>query len=162
MMAVAEMAAMVAISRIDSTAAMRGYSRFVKWGVTKYPKPIERKLDPDAMASWEVSGDGLTWTYGFDQRNQLVWVEECEDDEDLLQRVEFRYDAFGSRIEKKVDEDGNATWDTTQRYALDGWKNVRQPLVGNENWDVWADLDGSSSLTTRYVRGDAIDQLFSL
>jgi RHS repeat-associated protein len=33
--------------------------------------------------------------------------------------------------------------------------------VGNENWDVWADLDGSSSLTTRYVRGDVIDQLFA-
>jgi hypothetical protein len=47
------------------------------------------------------------------------------------------------------------------RFALDGWKNVRQPLVGNENWDVWADLDGSSSLTTRYVRGDVIDQLFA-
>jgi hypothetical protein len=54
----------------------------------------------------------------------------------LLQRVEFRYDAFGNRIEKKVDEDGDATSDTTQRYALDGWKNVRQPLVGNEKWDA--------------------------
>ncbi|MPZ48106.1 MAG: hypothetical protein GEU75_02135 [Dehalococcoidia bacterium] len=51
------------INGADSTAAMRGYSRFVKWGVTMYPKPIERKLDPDAMASWEVSGDGLTWTW---------------------------------------------------------------------------------------------------
>jgi ABC-type transport system substrate-binding protein len=51
------------INGADSQAALRGYSRFVKWGVTKYPKPIERKLDPDAMASWEVSGDGLTWTW---------------------------------------------------------------------------------------------------
>jgi RHS repeat-associated protein len=117
--------------------------------------------DEGNLTEKERISDGLTWTYGFDQRNQLVWVEEREDDQDLLQRVEFRYDAHGSRIEKKVDEDGNATWDATQRYALDGWKNVRQPLVGNENWDVWADLDGSSSLTTRYVRGDVIDQLFA-
>ena len=51
------------INGADSTAAMRGYSRFVKWGVTKYPKPVERKIDPDAMASWEISPDGMTWTW---------------------------------------------------------------------------------------------------
>jgi RHS repeat-associated protein len=68
---------------------------------------------------------------------------------------------LGNRIEKKIDADGNGSWETTQRYALDGWKNVHQALVGNENWDVWADLNGSGSLTTRYVRGDVIDQLFA-
>jgi RHS repeat-associated protein len=103
-----------------------------------------------------------TWTYGYDQRNQLTTVEKRATDGGTLQlNDEFKYDAFGNRIEKKIDSDGNGSWDTTQRYALDGWKNVRQPLVGNENWDVWADLDGSSSLTTRYVRGDVIDQLFA-
>src|SRR5262245_57840530 len=41
------------------------------------------------------------------------------------------------------------------------WKNANQFLVGNENNDVWADLNGSGSLTTRYIRGDVIDQIFS-
>ncbi len=27
--------------------------------------------------------------------------------------------------------------------------------------DIWADLDGNSSLTTRYLHGDATDQLFA-
>jgi RHS repeat-associated protein len=103
-----------------------------------------------------------TWTYGYDQRNQLTSVEKRATDGGTLQlKDEFKYDAFGNRIEKKIDSDGNGSWDTTQRYALDGWKNVNQALVGNENWDVWADLDGSSSLTTRYVRSDEIDQLFA-
>jgi RHS repeat-associated protein len=77
-------------------------------------------------------------------------------------QVDFKYDAFGNRIEKAHDADGTGGGSAVvTRFALDGWKNVRQPLVGNENWDVWADLDGSSSLTTRYVRGDVIDQLFA-
>src|SRR5207247_6133652 len=32
---------------------------------------------------------------------------------------------------------------------------------GLDNWDVWADLDGSNNLQTRYVRGDVTDQLFA-
>jgi hypothetical protein len=83
------------------------------------------------------------------------------------------YDAFGNRIEKAHDEDGAGGGSAVvTRFALDGWKNLYAPsplmgegrgegFVGNENWDVWADLDGSSSLTTRYVRGDVIDQLFA-
>ena len=33
--------------------------------------------------------------------------------------------------------------------------------TGNDNWDVWADLDNTNTLQTRYLRGDAIDQLFA-
>ena len=43
------------------------------------------------------------------------------------------YDAFGNRIEKKIDSNGDGGWETTQRYALDGWKTVNRALVGNEN-----------------------------
>jgi RHS repeat-associated protein len=100
---------------------------------------------------------------GFDQRNQLVWAKHSDTDGGAVDlQVDFKYDAFGNRIEKAHDADGAGGGSAVvTRFALDGWKNVRQPLVGNENWDVWADLDGSSSLTTRYVRGDVIDQLFA-
>jgi len=121
--------------------------------IIKRPAPVQA---PDDSKEQE------TWTYGYDQRNQLISVEKRATDGGALQlKDEFRYDAFGNRIEKKIDSNGDGSWDTTQRYALDGWKNVNQALVGNENWDVWADLDGSSSLTTRYIRGDVIDQLFA-
>jgi RHS repeat-associated protein len=42
----------------------------------------------------------------------------------------------------------------------DAWQN-RNSFVGAENWDVWADLDGSNNLKTRYARGNAVDELFA-
>jgi RHS repeat-associated protein len=76
----------------------------------------------------------------------------------LQQSVVFKYDAFGNRIEKDVTV-GSTT--TTQRYALDGWDPAKAGSPGNAAWDVWADLDGSNHLTTRYFRGDVVDQLFA-
>src|SRR5205807_10482751 len=106
--------------------------------------------------------DAETWTYGYDHRNELIWVEQrATDGGTLLQRVEFEYDAFGNRIQKKVDTDGDSDFEVTQRYALDGWDPAKGTPVGNEHWDVWADLDGSNNLQTRYLRGDVIDQLFA-
>ena len=79
----------------------------------------------------------------------------------VLQReAEYQYDAFGNRIAKSVDMDGVGSGTAAvQRYALDGWNSAKPAGIGNENYDVFADLDGSSSLTTRYVRGDQVDQL---
>lgn len=106
--------------------------------------------------------DGETWSYTYDHRNQLTLVTHKATATDPIDlKVEFKYDATGNRNQKRVDTDGNGSWDTTQRFALDGWKNVNARLVGNENFDVWADLDGNSSLTTRYFRGDATDQVFA-
>jgi RHS repeat-associated protein len=80
--------------------------------------------------------------------------------EDLLLKAEYQYDVFGNRIQKQVDEDGDSTIDLTERYAYDGGK-PGSGFVGNENGDIWADLDDGGSLTTRYFRGDVIDQLFA-
>jgi RHS repeat-associated protein len=103
-----------------------------------------------------------TWTFGYDHRNQLIWVEQrSTDGGTLLLRAEYDYDVFGNRIEKRIDSDGDSSVDVTQRYAYDGWNPARGTPVGNENWDVWADFDGSNTLETRYVRGDAVDELFA-
>jgi RHS repeat-associated protein len=76
----------------------------------------------------------------------------------LQQEVDFKYDWWGNRLEKDVTV-GSTT--TVQRYALDGWDPAKPRPVGTENFDVFADLDGTSSLTTRYMHGDAVDQLFA-
>jgi RHS repeat-associated protein len=103
-----------------------------------------------------------TWTYGYDNQNELVWAEDrATDGGTLLARTDYKYDPYGSRLQKAVDSNGDGVVDTTERYALDGWDPAKPAAVGTENWDVWADLDGSSSLTTRYVHGDAVDQLFA-
>jgi RHS repeat-associated protein len=83
--------------------------------------------------------DDRTFTFGYDHNNQLTHVEErLTDGGTLVQTVDFRYDVFGNRIEKSAGS-------SVQRFSYDGW-------------DVWADLDGSSSLTTRRVYGDGVDQ----
>jgi RHS repeat-associated protein len=79
----------------------------------------------------------------------------------LRMRVDYKYDWYGNRIEKTIDEDGDLDVDVTQRYAQDGWNPAKQGGVGTERFDVWADLNGSNSLTTRYVRGDDVDQLLA-
>jgi RHS repeat-associated protein len=98
-----------------------------------------------------------TWTYGYDTLNEMTWAEDRQTDGGtLIQRVDFKYDVFGNRIEQDV----NTGTTVTTRFAMDGWKwsgNVSQP-VGNENWDVWADLDASNNLLVRYVNGDSVDQ----
>jgi hypothetical protein len=79
----------------------------------------------------------------------------------LQEEVDFKYDVFGNRIEKDVTQSGTTT---VERYALD-WTAGGSPATGvttdNTSWNVVADLNGSGSLTTRYLRGDAVDQLFA-
>jgi RHS repeat-associated protein len=48
-----------------------------------------------------------------------------------------------------------------QRFAYDGWDPAQAGSTGTSNFNIWADLDGNGSLTTRYLRGDALDQLFA-
>jgi len=47
------------------------------------------------------------------------------------------------------------------RYAYDGWNPAKGTPVGTENFQAWATLDGSGSLTTRYLKGDVVDQVFA-
>jgi hypothetical protein len=37
------------------------------------------------------------------------------------------------------------------RYALDGWDSAKPSPIGNEHFDVWAELDGTSGLVLRRV-----------
>ena len=74
---------------------------------------------------------------------------------DLLSEVDFGYDVFGNRITKTVSD---GTTSTTAYFAYDQWNQVRSSPVGTENSDVWGEFTGSS-LTTRYLHGDGVDEL---
>src|SRR5581483_318309 len=110
-----------------------------------------------------------TWTFGFDHQNHLLWAEDrSTDGGTLLVRADFNYDAFGNLIEKVVDADGaGSNPAVTTRFALDGWKNRVDgmgnpyPVLSNEGSDIWADLNGSNALQTRYLQGDQVNQHFS-
>ncbi len=107
-----------------------------------------------------------TWNYLYDNPNELIAAEQhASDGGTLLAKVQYKYDALGDRIERDEDADGNGTYETVERFAYDGWK-VHQDagggqagFIGQENFDVWADLNGSNVLTTRRLFGDAIDQI---
>lgn len=103
---------------------------------------------------------GDRWTYGYDNLNHLVSAVETAADSTVEVQATYKYDVFGNRLEKDV---WTATVPTTAvtRYTYDGWNPARGTPVGTENFDVWAELDGSGSLITWYMHGDVVDQLFA-
>ena len=106
---------------------------------------------------------GDTWTYGYDNANEITSEVETLDGV-TEQSIDYKYDALGNRIEQDVTVSGTTT---TTRYAYDDWSTDLDPFgnaptyTGNSNSNVWADLDGSNNLLTDYMRGNAIDQLFA-
>jgi RHS repeat-associated protein len=119
------------------------------------------------LSSKRNQSTGYTWTYSYDNANELTGVVEADNLGHTKMQAIYKYDAFGNRIEKDVDPTGGGTF-TVTRFGYDGWKIMldasgarKNAIVGLANWDVWADLDGNNNLLTRYLRGDAVDQLFA-
>ncbi len=90
-------------------------------------------------------GSGLeTWYFGYDNINHLTSVRKTSDGTANQLTVTYTYDVFGNRIQEDKWKTGGST--VTTRYAYDG------P-------DVWADLSAANAVLTRYLHGDAVDQL---
>jgi RHS repeat-associated protein len=75
----------------------------------------------------------------------MVGADQRDAGGTLQLQATYAYDAFGQRVQKVVSSGGSTT---TARFGYDG---------GN----VWADLDGSSSLTTRRLYLDGVDAAFA-
>src|SRR5262249_22293157 len=92
-----------------------------------------------------------TWSYFYNQLNQLVKVEHKATSTGSVDlRVEFEYDVLGNRIEKSVDADGDGSGSAIlTKYAYD------------QNANAWADLTSTGSLTTRRLYADAVDALMA-
>jgi RHS repeat-associated protein len=89
-----------------------------------------------------------TWTYGYDNLNRMIWAKDSATDGGSATTIAtYVYDVFGNRIEKDVWTQSSGTT-TVSRFAYDGQ-------------NVWGDFNGSNVLQTRYLRGDAVDQLFA-
>jgi len=136
-------------------------NQLANYGVWNFTYDDEGNLTKKSLGSTDD-----TWLYGYDNANHLVsatlWTEDPSyPGTAVLQReAEYQYDVFGNRIAKTVDMDGVGAMDPfEQRYVLDGWNSAKSSPIGLENFDVIADLNETGSLTTRYVRGDAVDQL---
>jgi RHS repeat-associated protein len=86
--------------------------------------------------------DGRTWTYTWDNANHMTSATETQWNGTLVVRETMQYDVFGNLVEKDTL---TAATTAVQGFAYDGA-------------NVWADLDGNGSLTTRRVYGDNPDQ----
>ncbi len=99
-----------------------------------------------------------TWVYTYNNRNQLVEADRDATGTSTVDlAVAYKYDAFGNQIEEDVTQSGTTT---TTKYVMDGWDPALAGTTGNSKWNVAADVTGGS-LTTRYLRGDAVDQLLA-
>jgi YD repeat-containing protein len=79
-----------------------------------------------------------TWTFGYDNQNHLLWAKDsATDGGSALTLATYLYDAKGNRIEKDVWTSASGTT-TVTRFAYDGQ-------------DIWADLNSTNTLQTRYV-----------
>jgi RHS repeat-associated protein len=104
----------------------------------------------DAEGNLTAQGvSGGSWTYTYDNGNELTGATERNGSGALMVQVAFKYDALGRRIEKDVTvPSGGSNSTTVQRYSYNGAQ-------------LWADLDGANHLQSRYIRGAAVDQLLA-
>jgi len=102
---------------------------------------------------------GDKWTYSYDNMNHMVQAVDKTSAGAVELTAIYKYDVFGNRIEKDVSYAGQAT--QTTKFALDGWNPALAGNIGNTAFNVWADLNADGSLATRYIRGDAVDQLIA-
>jgi RHS repeat-associated protein len=98
---------------------------------------------------FNLSANRQTWPYGYDNKNELIWVEQrATDGGTLEQRVTYSYDALGNRIQRTVDPDGDGDVDETDRFGVD-------------NGNVWVVMDGSNNFGSRRLFGPDVDQVMA-
>ncbi len=98
-----------------------------------------------------TSSEGIT-TYIYDYENRLIKVLRQEDDE--IKTVTFKYDPFGRRIEKRIEEveDGKVEESKTYNYVYDNEDIILEYLTKTEDDD-----EGKTGIT-RYIHGLGIDE----
>jgi len=105
-------------------------------------------LEGNLLTKTRIS-DGEVTEYEWDYRQRLVHVVVKEADEDIIKEVWYTYDVFDRRIGVVEDADGAGQDPATERWTVYDGDNA------------WADFDDTGSLTTRYLYGPAIDQIFA-
>ena len=133
---------------------------------TGYSTSAGNELTSDGVYSYTYDANGnevtkynssTTWTYSYDNNNEMTSAVEKVSGTTVMSAV-YKYDAFGNRTESDVTQSGSTT---VTKFILEGWKNLNGDLMGNDNWDVLADISSTGTMKTRYVRGDAVDQIFA-
>jgi RHS repeat-associated protein len=120
---------------------------------------IAKYVDEDADEVLD-SGDTDITQYTWDYRNRLAEVSH----RDLFGgttdwAAEYEYDAFNQRVASLYDNDGDGTVDKIERYVWDGG-NVALDFVDSDGENTGENA-ASLALATRYLWGQAVDQLLA-
>jgi RHS repeat-associated protein len=91
--------------------------------------------------------NGDVWNYTYDNDNHLAAAIHKDVHGNTLETVDYLYDVFGNLLEEDVIVPGSGT--TVSRHAYDS------------SGQLLADLNGSGNLVTRYLNGDAVDQVLA-
>jgi RHS repeat-associated protein len=100
----------------------------------------------------EIDDDGeeKRWSYAYDAQNRLLQVIKQEEGEAVT--VTFRYDPFGKRIEKKVEETEHGKSEIkVYTYVYDNEDILLEYLTKSEGRE-------SRTETTRYLHGPGVDE----
>jgi RHS repeat-associated protein len=98
--------------------------------------------------------DGRKWTYNYDFENRLIKAETKQGHETTA--VSFKYDPFGRRIEKKIEQSkhGKTEENTVHRYVYDGQAIILEFEIKQDKEHRKRPVDA----TTKYVYGPSIDE----
>jgi RHS repeat-associated protein len=109
------------------------------------------------MTSKTRVSDGENWSYTWDDRNRLTQVVEKSSSGTTITNDIFTYDVENRRIGKSVN--GTQTW-----YSYDpSLPSTSGRGDGGEGGaaNIYADFNGSGSLTMRYLTGQALDSVYA-
>lgn len=95
--------------------------------------------------------DGKRWAYTYDFENRLIKAEKKQGHEATI--VTFKYDPFGRRIEKRINEGENCRDEdvVVHTYVYDGQAIILENEVSGEGRHKRTE-------TTKYVHGPGIDE----
>jgi RHS repeat-associated protein len=105
----------------------------------QYTKFGNLNLSYDSNGNLKQKGNK---NFTYDYKNQLVKVQDPD------KTVEFRYDPFGRRIQKKVELKNSQSSQITNYYY--------------EGYRVIEERDGSDNLKKQYIYGSGIDELLRM
>ncbi|XZE42758.1 RHS repeat domain-containing protein [Pirellulaceae bacterium SH467] len=106
----------------------------------------------DGTSSLPSTGTFAAYFLNYDADNRITSLASRADGF----VTKYTYDAFDQRTAKRVDSDGNGTWD---RYEVYTWADSQEV-------QRWVDTDGAGTgqklrLANRYLWAESVDQLLS-
>jgi RHS repeat-associated protein len=99
------------------------------------------------MIEQAAATGGTVMYYTYNQKNQVTSIEVTSNGTTAVSWTTFTYDALNRRVEQDTWQSGVGNSTTRMAYDING--------------QVWADLNGSNTLQTRYIMGIGLQQYFA-